>query len=812
MCTLSLPVQTFAQSTWVGGTGSWGTGANWCPAGVPNGVDVIVGNCQNANPSTVTVDSSNTSNNLTIAGGNTVSVSASHRLTVNGPSISNNGTLTLTGTGSQGAQLAFNAPTLTLSGGGVFLLNDAPNIAFSSFSSTLVNQQTIRGAGGFGTLGNLTINNQALFDAQGTNPLLLHPTLGMTNSATLQASNGGTLQIQVVGSLDNTGGTIQALANSFVQLKAGQITGGTLTSVGSGLIQAFGGSLNNLKNSGTIQIGGVQGIGSASVRLTGTLNNSGTIRIGSSAWGDDVTVVDGTATLTGGGTFTFDNSIERMVSGSGTPVLVNSNNTINGTGTILGNPLSFSNSGTVDANRPTPLIISAATTNTGTMQASNGGDLRFSSVAVTNTGGTLKALDGSTVTLAGGTFTGGTFTSSGSGVVRVTNNNPTVDSVANTGTLLIPDGGQIQVMNTIANSGTIFLNSTGGPISFRIGNAVTFTGHGAVMMSDSPNNGVFAQNGGSKLTNFDNLIAGAGQISVAFVNQKKGTVLANLTNPIKFTQSVNNQGKFQVNPGSLMQIPGPNLSNFANNTLTGGTFVVGGTFSFAGANIITNAANIQLTSPTWQVINFNGNVPALVNLATNTKKGQLTVTGKAALTTIPSFTTQGKVTVGAKSNFTVGGSYTQTLGSTKVDGTLTIPTGYFLQGGGLFGKGKVVAVVTSGASVTAGDTVNAAGKLTIDGTYTQQNAASLNIQIGGTAAGSKYSQLAVTNGVSLDGTLNIKLIKNFLPAIGDTFTIVTASARSGQFATVNGLSINSGEHFQITYTANSVQLQVVSGP
>lgn len=814
LCTLSLPVQTFAQSTWVGGAGSWGTGANWCPTGVPNGVDVVVGNCQNSNPSTVTVDSSNTSNNLTIAGGNTVSISATRRLTVNGPSISNAGTLNLAGSGAQGAQLVLGAPTSTLSGSGTLLLSDAANIVFSGTSTNFINQQTIRGAGAFGSAGNMNINNQALFDAQGTNPLSIQPTLGMRNSGTLQASNGGTLQIQIGGNpatLDNTSGTIKALTGSLVLLKQGTISGGTLTTVGTGLVRVQGGGISALTNSGVFQVGGVSG-GSASLRMSGTIQNSGTIRLGSSAWGDDVTIVDGTVTLTGGGTFTFDNSIERLVSGSGTPILVNSNNTINGTGTILGNPLSLSNSGTVDANRSTPLVIQANTTNTGTMQASNGGDLRLTQATVNNTGGTLKALDGSTVTLAGGSITGGTFTSSGSGVVRTTANNPTVDSVSNTGTFLIPDNGQVMLLNTIANSGVISLNSTGGPVSFRIGNAVTFTGHGAILMSDSPNNIMAAQNGGSKITNFDNLIAGAGQIGVPLVNQKKGVVLANLTNILKLNSSVNNLGKFQVNPGSVLQIPGNSFSNFANNTLTGGTYVVGGTFAFNSANIITNAANIQLTSPTAQIVNINSNANALANLATNTKKGQFTVTGKAALTTIPSFTTQGKVTVGAKSNFTVGGSYTQTLGSTKVDGTLTIPTGYFLQGGGLFGKGKVVAVVTSGAAVTAGDTVNAAGTLTIDGTYTQQNAGSLNIQIGGTTPGSKYSQLVVTNGVSLDGTLNLKLIKNFLPAIGDTFTILTASARSGQFATVNGLSINSGEHFQITYASNSVQLQVVSGP
>ena len=47
--------------------------------------------------------------------------------------------------------------------------------------------------------------------------------------------------------------------------------------------------------------------------------------------------------------------------------------------------------------------------------------------------------------------------------------------------------------------------------------------------------------------------------------------------------------------------------------------------------------------------------------------------------------------------------------------------------------------------------------------------------------------------------------------MGETFTILTASSVTDQFATVNGLAINGSEHFTITYNAGSVVLTVVSG-
>ena len=47
--------------------------------------------------------------------------------------------------------------------------------------------------------------------------------------------------------------------------------------------------------------------------------------------------------------------------------------------------------------------------------------------------------------------------------------------------------------------------------------------------------------------------------------------------------------------------------------------------------------------------------------------------------------------------------------------------------------------------------------------------------------------------------------------MGEHFVILTASAVSDTFATVNGLAINGSEHFAITYQAGDVVLTVVSG-
>jgi hypothetical protein len=181
-----------------------------------------------------------------------------------------------------------------------------------------------------------------------------------------------------------------------------------------------------------------------------------------------------------------------------------------------------------------------------------------------------------------------------------------------------------------------------------------------------------------------------------------------------------------------------------------------------------------------------------------------------ALTTATSFSNAGKTTVGVSSNFTLGGNYTQTAGVTTVDGRLTAPAGLALQKGSLVGKGEVAGALTSDATVTAGDSSTKPGTLTIEGSYTQQSKGTLNIYVGGTTAGT-FGDLTVSSGVALSGTLMIKLVNGFVPEVGDGFTILTSSAVSGTFATVKGTSINSVEHFEVSYSGTAVTLTVVSG-
>jgi len=74
--------------------------------------------------------------------------------------------------------------------------------------------------------------------------------------------------------------------------------------------------------------------------------------------------------------------------------------------------------------------------------------------------------------------------------------------------------------------------------------------------------------------------------------------------------------------------------------------------------------------------------------------------------------------------------------------------------------------------------------LHIDGIYTQAAAGKLQIELGGTTAGTNYDQLLVSGAVSLAGTLQVSLINSFSPAVGNSFDILDWGSRSGRFSSL----------------------------
>ena len=417
-----------------------------------------------------------------------------------------------------------------------------------------------------------------------------------------------------------------------------------------------------------------------------TLDNDGNIYLADSSY---ISVFGSPATLTltisGGGVITLDTGNNSI--GGSSATLINQE-TLQGLGSIGGGQMTLVNQGTIDANviggtltvKP---IFNGNLTNTGTLEASNGGilDLENQGTAMNNTGGTIEALNGSTVIMGAGTYTGGTLTTAGTGAFHVLGGgaNPFLNGVTNAGTYQILSAGSATLEGTINNTGTIQLLSQGGETDLFVNGSVTLAGSGTVMLVDSsnPNNLVAGFAAGSQLTN-KSTMEGAGTIGngiLTVVNQ--GTINANVAaHPLAFadagftnsglvevtngatlnisSQTFNNQGTLQVDAGSTI--------NAASYTQTTGTTLVNGTLSS------NSALNIQ-----------GGVIGGIGTVAANVTNGGTTVPGAGANTGI--FTITGNDTQGGTSAVniriggrTVGAQFDQfnTSGAISLNGILAV--------------------------------------------------------------------------------------------------------------------------------------------
>jgi hypothetical protein len=250
------------------------------------------------------------------------------------------------------------------------------------------------------------------------------------------------------------------------------------------------------------------------------------------------------------------------------------------------------------------------------------------------------------------------------------------------------------------------------------------------------------------------------------------------------------------------------ISSSGNDTfLSGGTLNNAGTVVRSGANdwyLQDGAVVNNLPGALFDVQN-NGRIYDLEGAATFNNQGTFrrsAGTGLMDLTAGLSFNNSGTVQV-QTGTLSFSSGYVQTGGSTDLAGGTLGGSLIDVQGGSLSGSGTINASVRNAGLVDPGG-AGAAGQMTIAGNYTQLAGGVLNIEIGGTIAGSQYDQLIVIGSVVLDGTLNINLINGFSPLSGNKFQILTFGSHTGVFATINGLILGGGQVFLAAYNTKDL--------
>ena len=838
-CTL-----TSAVSWALGGSGNWNASGHWSPSGVPNSSSTNVCIVDSAS-SVVTLDITASVASLQIGSGNGLSMNGGTTLNIAGPSWSNAGSFVINGGGGSNTfvELGGNA---ALSGGGTVQMNVNPSSGGSAFlrgsNVTLTNvDNTIEGAGNIGDSGALTLNNQATIDANssGQSLALNAGNGGVTNTGTLEATSGGTLVLN--NTIANAGGAITANAGT-VQV-AGTILGGTLNTSGGGVMEGVGGSSD--LNAVTISTGSTFNAAyNQSSHIDGAIVNQGTFAISGGGGANTYVNLGSAVTLTGGGTVQMSvnpsSGGSAYLRGSG-QTLTNTDNTIQGAG-LIGDSgaLTLNNEATIDANSAgQSLALNAGgggVTNTGTLEATSGGVLVLNNT-IDNTNGNITASGSGSTVQVSGTIKNGTLNTSGGGVMEGVGGSSDLNAVTiSTGSTFNAAYNQSsQIDGAIVNQGTFAISGGGGANTYvNLGSAVTLTGGGTVQMSVNPSSGgsAYLRGSGQTLTNTDNTIQGAGLIgdsgALTIVNDTLGTILANAGATLRVGGgggSLTNNGTLQVTPGSILLVTAP-LTNYASNTLTGGTYKVSGTSGAAGTlqvnalgssggEIHTNAATIVLNGPNSDFVDASGN-NALSDLTSNTvsftiENGRNFTSGAGA------FTNTGTVLIGANSAFsTASGDYQQSGASavTQVDGVLAPSTATVrISGGTLAGTGTVQgSVISIGDTIHPGDVLasDPPGLLTVTGNLSLDSASTFAEDIMGSTPGAGFGVLDVGGAVTLGGTLDVSL-SGFNPFNGEQFTILDATGglNGTQFSISEGLTYANG-FFTVGYQSNAVVLDWTS--
>ena len=720
--------------------------------------------------------------------------------------LTNNGTWSMTSTGSNTDLTCLNGATLAGAGSIVMTNNVSNRILTNNSVCTNAAMHLIHGAGQvLANTGGML--NKGTITADQTAGLTIFPNgNGFTNTGTLQATSGGTLVLQS-GTFTNTKGLIQATdmsTASTVLVNGATVVDGTLTTSGMGTISVQGGAaFMDVTNGGVI----VQP-NSRAATVMGTLTNDGTWSMTSTGSNTDLTCEDA-ATLAGNGSIVMsDNAFNRIVTNN--TVCTNAvGHTIRGAGQLLVDTGGMVNNGTVRADQPSGLTIfpnGKGFMNNASLQAASGATLTLSSGSFDNSNGVIEAMNGSQVLINGATVSRGQITTVGgdpTSVVRLAG--PLLVGVSSTAAIQQPNSNAATVNGTIVNDGTWSLNSTGSNTDLNCFDGATLSGMGSVVMSNNVANRLIVNN--TVCTNAaTHTIHGAGQLLANTGGmQNAGTISADQSNNLTIFPN----GKGFINTGVLQATAGGTLvlqsgtftntgaliqafdpSSVSTVQVTGAT-VVGGTMTTSGMGTFSVAGGATFTDVTsaGAVVEPNSQPATITGTLTNNGTWFLTSTGSNTdLTCLNGATLAGTGNL-VMSNNASNRIVTNNTVCTNASGHTIHGAGQLLANtGGMINKGTItadqatgLAIFPNGKGFTNQGTLHAQGKGGISFTGDPvSNAGTVLVDAGSSLSRTNaYTQTA--GATTVNGTLSATgLVDIQGGALQGTGTVAANVSNAGQ--------------------------------
>lgn len=532
--------------------------------------------------------------------------------------------------------------------------------------------------------------------------------------------------------------------NGFTMTVSGAfLNSGTVTN--SGTVSATAGITNNAGGQFVLNDNQTMTL------TTGTITNNGTIMLNSSGNATNLRLGTNT-TLNGSGTITMGNSGANQIFVLNAGDRLTNNSTIQGSGNIGIGFTKITNNGLIVANQTAPLVIDPTDAagdaiNTGTLRATNGATLVLGLGQYTNTGGTIEALNASTVDIHDGArIIGGTVTTAGTGVIG-TSNSFELQGVTNGGLIRVDDNRSLRLFDGLTNNGTVMLNSTGNGTELRIGNDVSLSGMGTISSSNTQANRIYGVAGTERLTiGANQIVQGSMQFGLNFMRfTNNGVIDANLSggisvDPTDASGDAINNGTMQASNGATMTLGAGTYTN--NGTIRAldtstvniisNALIVGGTITTAGSGVVQsgNSAWLQDITNTGHLNVQDNTSMRLFGTITNNSTLTLSSTGNNTDLQLGSDTTIGGTGM-------ISGSNTQANRIYAANGTdrLTVGANQVVQGAMQFGvnqmhftnNGTIDANVSAGITV---DPTDADGDAVNNGIMQASNGSTLTLNLG----------------------------------------------------------------------------------
>ncbi len=376
--------------------------------------------------------------------------------------------------------------------------------------------------------------------------------------------------------------------------------------------------------------------------------------------------------------------------------------------------------------------------------------------------------------------------------------NDTIRSISNDEILTVT-GGSLVISGGAASLNTGTLRADGATLQINGLNALTNTG-GTI---DARNNGTVIFNNaiiaGGTLTGSTGGTFSAQNISTLVGVTLDSGAQVNVTNTaLQLQGTTTNNGAISLDGADIIILGPATIGGSGTVTLNNGSLIRGALFS----DTLTNGAGhtIQGSGQIGQ------NAMGLNNqgLIVANQSSPLIIDVSSA----SGFTTQGVVRVNSGSSLVMGSgdNFTQTAGTTVVNGVLNSNGGVVtVNGGVLQGNGSITGNVVNNANVAPG---NSPGLLTVNGNYTQSSSGHLLIELAGFLAGTNYDVLDVHGNATLGGFLDVGLFGSFDPTSDEFFDVLLADGLSGTFDTVN-LPTSPNGVFSVSYLVNPTGLDAV---